>query len=545
MRRPGLTGRLVLSLTTLVVVVGTVAGIVSIRSQERYLLNTVMLGADQLSNGIASATWHAMAADHREDAYETMRTIALKQGIDRIRIFNREGRVMFSTRREETSKRVTKDAAECSVCHSAQEPRVFADTPSRVRVHRDADGLRRLTMVTPIYNEPACSNAACHAHPASMKVLGVLDIDHNLDHVDEELRAATLRIFLVFSFQILLINVFIILFTRRFVGRPIRDLIAAAKSVSEMNLDEPLRGTDTEDEMGQLARSFEKMRLRLRTALSDLSEFAQKLEVKVQQRTAQLKQAQLKLMQTDRLASLGQLSASVAHEINNPISGVLNLSMLLQRVLKDDGIPVERVPEFRKYLAQIISETTRVGRIVTDLLAFSRQSKPQRSVADVNKIIRSTLSLVAHKLRISNVEMDLQLDEQLPQVPCDPSQIQQVVLNLVMNAAEATHGRQGARVSVRTSADPDEVTITVTDNGEGIPEHNLPKIFDPFFTTKPEGKGVGLGLAVLYGIVKAHHGEVAVESRVGEGTTFTVTLPSAESPLTNGETADAVAVQHP
>ena len=542
MRRPGLTGRLVLSLTTLVVVVGTVAGVISIRSQERYLLNAVMLGADQLSNGIASATWHAMLADHREDAYVTMRTIALKQGIDRIRIFNREGRVMFSTRPDDTAKRVTKEAAECSICHSSLEPRVFADTPSRMRVHRRG-GQRLLTMVTPIYNEPACSNAACHAHPASMKVLGVLDIDHNLDHVDRELRAATLRAFLVYAAQILLVNVFIILFTRRFVGQPIEELLAATQSVSEMNLDEPVRGTDTEDEMGRLARSFETMRLRLRAALSDLNEFAQQLEAKVQERTAQLKQAQLKLMQTDRLASLGQLSASVAHEINNPISGVLNLSMLLQRLLKEDGIPVERVPEFRKYLGQIISETTRVGRIVTDLLAFARHSRPQRSMADVNKIIRSTLSLIAHKLRMNSVEEDLQLDELLPQIPCDPSQIQQVVLNLVMNAAEATHGRKDARISVRTSAGANEVTIAVSDNGEGIPEQNLPKIFDPFFTTKPEGKGVGLGLAVLYGIVKAHHGEVSVESRVGVGTTFTVTLPRADSSVASGEATDAVAAQ--
>lgn len=525
MKKPGLAGRLVLSLTTLVVVVGTVAGTISIRSQERYLLSTVMIGADQLSNGIVSATWHAMLADHRQDAYDIMRTIALKQGIDRIRIFNREGRVMFSTRADETTRRVTKSAQECSVCHSSTEPRMVLDTLSTMRVHRGDDGRRRLTMVTPIYNEPACSNAACHAHPASMKVLGVLDIVHNLDHLDEELSSAKLRLFLLFFLQILLINIFILLFTRRFVARPIRDLIGATKSVSEMNLDETIPGTEVEDELGQLARSFDGMRLRLKSALSDLNQLAQNLEIKVQERTAQLKAAQLKLMQSDRLASLGQLSASVAHEINNPLSGVLNLSMLLQRILRDDGIPEGRVAEFRKYLGQISAETARAGRIVTDLLAFSRQNKPQRSMADLNKVVRSTVSLIGHKLRMSNVEIELGLAESLPTVECDASQMQQVALNLLMNAAEATQGKNGALVRVRTWTSEEGVNLAVSDNGEGIPEQNLPKIFDPFFTTKPEGKGVGLGLAVSYGIVQAHQGEVTVSSRVGEGTTFTVTLP--------------------
>jgi two-component system, NtrC family, sensor kinase len=249
--------------------------------------------------------------------------------------------------------------------------------------------------------------------------------------------------------------------------------------------------------------------------------------LKVEERTAQLKAAQTKLMQSDRLASLGQLSASVAHEINNPVSGVLNLSMLMQRILKDDGIPKERIPEFRKYLGQVIGETTRVGRIVSDLLAFSRRSKPQRSLADLNKIIRSTLSLVAHKMKLANVELVTHFQEDLPLIPCDSSQIQQVALNLVMNATEAMHLKGSGRVEITTLMTPgkDAVLLAVTDNGEGIRPENLAKIFDPFFTTKPEGKGVGLGLAVLYGIVEAHGGEVDVRSEVGQGTIITVKLP--------------------
>jgi two-component system NtrC family sensor kinase len=235
-------------------------------------------------------------------------------------------------------------------------------------------------------------------------------------------------------------------------------------------------------------------------------------------------------VQSARLASLGQLSASVAHEINNPISGVLNLAMLMQRMVKEGGIPRERLGEFRKYLGQVVSETSRVGRIVSDLLAFSRRSKPQRALADLNKIVGMTLSLAQHKLKLSNVEVTTTLEEGLPPAACDASQIQQVVLNLVLNAAEATQGkgvdkRQPGQISIQTFSGGGMVWLRVTDNGEGIPPENLTRIFDPFFTTKSEGKGVGLGLAVSYGIIQAHGGDIEVTSKAGEGSTFTVSLP--------------------
>ena len=189
--------------------------------------------------------------------------------------------------------------------------------------------------------------------------------------------------------------------------------------------------------------------------------------------------------------------------------------------------PPGREAEFRKYLGQISAETTRVGRIVADLLAFSRRSKPQRVPGDLNKLVRSTLRLAGHKLRLMNAETALELQEDLPLVECDPSQIQQVILNLILNGAQAMNPKGGGKLTVRTRLLPggDNVELCVRDTGEGIAPENLSKIFDPFFTTKAEGKGVGLGLAVLYGIVKDHDGEIEVASERNEGASFTVTLP--------------------
>ena len=527
----GLAQKMIVSLTVIVLIVGAIAGAISIRAQERHLLDAMLLGADQLSRGITAATWHAMLLDDRNAAYEVMQTVASKHGIERIRIFNREGQVMYSTRHNDPEKRVGKSDPVCAICHSTGTPLITVDPHLRSRVTKHGDDARQLTIVTPIYNEPSCSQAACHAHPAGMKVLGVLDVTLGLAEVDQELSAAKLRVYEVYTTQVLLISVFIVFFTRRFLGRPIASLIAATKEVSEMNLERPIEIPHSSEDLGKLAVSFDTMRERLRQALAELNGLTQTLESKVKERTDQLNAAHKKLLQSDRLASLGQLSASVAHEINNPIAGVLNLSMLMQRILKDDGIPPERIPEFRKYLSQVSSETTRVGRIVSDLLAFSRRSKPHRAEADLNKIVASTVSLIAHKLKLANVELGMDLDPHLPLVLCDGSQIQQVVLNLVLNGSEALHGKEGGRLTITTShsAHGGSVTLAISDNGEGIAPENLTRIFDPFFTTKPEGKGVGLGLAVIYGIVQAHGGEIAVQSKLGEGTTFSVTLPVAPS----------------
>jgi C4-dicarboxylate-specific signal transduction histidine kinase len=262
-------------------------------------------------------------------------------------------------------------------------------------------------------------------------------------------------------------------------------------------------------------------------AVSELNDMQATLESKVDERTQQLKAAQKKLVQSDRLATLGQLAASVAHEINNPVSGVLNLSMLLERLMASGSFPAGREAEFRKYLSMISIETARVGRIVSDLLAFSRRSKPQRAPADLNKLVRMTIGLADHKLKLISADVVLGLQENLPLVECDSSQIQQVLLNLVLNGAQAMQSRGGGKLTIRTRLIPQEesVELCVQDTGEGIAPENLSKIFDPFFTTKAEGKGVGLGLAVLYGIVKAHEGEIEVVSQRNEGTMFTVTLP--------------------
>jgi two-component system NtrC family sensor kinase len=518
-----LAPRLIVALTLLVAIAAGITGYICARAQETQLLEETIRRADQLSRSITSATWHAMLADHRQDAYEVMSTMGEQQGIMRIQMIDKEGRVAFSSD-PEGAKRVEKDSEACVMCHVGADPLVRVEASERARIVRDDGGHRRLDIVTAIYNEPSCSTAACHAHSPDASMLGVLDLTLDLSPLDGKLDEMRTRRMLLSLGEVVVVALFIAVFTMRFVSKPITKLIAGTKAVSAMELDNPI-DIDSTTELGELAGSFNVMRERLKSALDELSELTRNLERKVEVRTRQLRITQERLVRSDRMASLGRLAASVAHEINNPLSAILNLSMVMERVLTEDGIPPGRELEFRDFLSRISEETARVGGIVKDLLTFSRSSTPKRADADLNEIVKKTLSLISHKLELGNVIMTLKLDENLPLVPCDASQIQQVVVNLVMNAAEAMPGGGEAVVRTRLEPEADSVVLEVADTGTGVSNEDLARIFDPFFTTKEEGKGVGLGLAVAYGMVNAHGGTIEVESFHDQGTVFGVHLP--------------------
>jgi two-component system NtrC family sensor kinase len=257
-------------------------------------------------------------------------------------------------------------------------------------------------------------------------------------------------------------------------------------------------------------------------------EITRRLEAMVEDRTRALKETHAKLLHQDKMASLGKLSASVVHEINNPISGILNLIMLMQRVMEEGSVCETDSQQFRQYLKLMEAETKRISRIVSNLLTFSRQSKMELKSVDINQLIEKTLFLNANLLKIHSITVEKKLDPDLPDLTGSEDQLQQVFMNLISNAVEAVEagdGRRVLRIGSRYSTKRRKIIITFRDTGVGIPQENLPKLFEPFFTTKKKGKGVGLGLSVAYGIIKEHGGSILIRSKVGQGTTFTVELP--------------------
>jgi two-component system NtrC family sensor kinase len=251
------------------------------------------------------------------------------------------------------------------------------------------------------------------------------------------------------------------------------------------------------------------------------------LEQMVDERTRELQETHAKLLHQDKMASLGKLSASVVHEINNPIAGILNLILLMKRILSEESPDGRGQESFDRYLTLMEAETRRISRIVANLLTFSRQSKMELGVLDINGLIEKTLVLNDNLLKIHHVKVRKALDPALPPVVGSGDQLQQVFMNMVSNAAEAMEIHGGGLLTIKTwyGGGGDTIRIAFTDTGVGIPPTHLSKLFEPFYTTKKKGKGVGLGLSVVYGIIKAHNGDVKVDSDPGNGTTFTIQLP--------------------
>ncbi len=251
-----------------------------------------------------------------------------------------------------------------------------------------------------------------------------------------------------------------------------------------------------------------------------------RLEQMVEDRTRQLKETHEKLLHQDKMSSLGKLSASVVHEINNPIAGILNLIMLMKRIASEEVVKQKEIDQFKKYLDLMENETRRTSRIVSNLLAFARQSKMEPKRLSINQLIEKTLFLNSNLLKIDGVKVATKLDPNLPDLLGSEDQLQQVFMNLISNAAEAMES-SGGRLTIETRhlLREDKLQINFKDTGPGIPEDDIPKLFEPFFTTKKKGKGVGLGLSVAYGIIQEHDGSIYVKSKVAQGTTFQVRLP--------------------
>lgn len=244
-----------------------------------------------------------------------------------------------------------------------------------------------------------------------------------------------------------------------------------------------------------------------------------------ERRLRELKTNMGKLVHEDRMISLGQLSASCVHEINNPIQGLLTFSHLMKSILADGDPSPEDLAQFRNHLDLMSSELERCGNIISGLLSFARESSMEVREVEINGIIRSVIALTQHKMRLQGINLEVALREEPLMVRGDVNELQQCFLNLIFNAIDAM--TNGGRLRIGSGVDPETglARLEFSDTGGGIPQENLDHIFDPFFTTKGEGKGTGLGLSIVYGVVKGHGGNVRVQSRVNEGTTFTLTFP--------------------
>ena len=520
-----LSVKLTLCLVLSLLIVFAVLGWQTVQLHRKHLEEMTFNSADRISDTIKRSTRYSMMKNHRDEVYQIISTIGTEPGISKIRIFNEDGKISFSTDLREAGTVVDKRAEACTACHAQEEPLTRLNRPDRQRIYTSSGGTRLLGLISPIENEPGCSAAECHAHPPAKQVLGVLDVTLSLTRVDESIAQSSGHMLAVFAVAMLIVPMFVGLPVWYMVHRPIKQLTRHTQQIAAGRLDGEIPVT-SRDEVGELAASFNLMTQELKRAHLQITESNRTLENRVAEKTHELKRASEQMIQVERMASIGRLAAIVAHEVNNPLTGILTYAKLLLKKIKSNGEHPAWLEGAPRYLEVIASESARCGELVKGLLQFARQSPVHLGPNDLNELIRQAVRLVQHKMDLMNVQVRLRLEEALPPLTCDEQLLKQALVALLINACEAVRPGEGViDIESRGLLDTGELDIVIKDNGIGMDEAVQRRIFEPFFTTKDSGKGVGLGLAVVYGIVSQHSGTIDVESHRGEGTKFTLRLP--------------------
>jgi two-component system, NtrC family, sensor kinase len=534
------SAKLIASLLTAMVAIFALLGYLNIQLHREHLEAATLSAAERVSDLIKRSTNYEMLHNNREGLYHVMKTIAEEPGVAKVRIFDREGRITYSTDAAEVNHVVDKSEEACFHCHAQSQPLAHLNRPDRFRIYRNPSGERVLGVINPIENQASCSNADCHAHPAEQRILGVLDTDMSLAKADMQLAESTRRMIIYTVFALVMIAAFSWIFVWRVVGVPIKTLEAGTERLSQGELGYQI-DVDSRDEVGDLARSFNSMSVQLRDANEQVVAWTKTLEDRVAQKSQELQRAHDHALRFEKMASIGKMAAVVAHEINNPLSGILTYAKLLRKWVERGEAASEKRAETAQCLELIAAESRRCGDLVKNLLTFSRTSAVNIQPSDVNAVIERALRLVQHQLELANIHLQLELAARLPLALCDAPQIEQVMLALIQNAIDAMPKGGNLWLVTRMAAAKREIEIEIRDDGMGIPQEILPQIFEPFLTTKESGHGVGLGLAISRSIIEQHNGKIEVESEVGKGTRFNLALPVA--PVADGTRKHEVLVE--
>ncbi len=478
--------------------------------------------AYNISDLIKNSTRYSMLHNKREDIYQIIKAVGNEKGVKRIRIYNKLGVITFSTDSTELFRTIDMDAEACVVCHDKSSKKYVSSPRDSIRIFETTSEGRILGLINPIKNDKDCYTSECHAHSSNSKLLGVLDVMMTMKDADATVQENQENTIYSSVFITLIISGFVGIFILFLVNRPLKKLQQGISELGKGNFNFRIL-IGTRSELGEIAREFNTMSRQLSQAYNEIKDWSENLNLKVEDKSKELKIIYEQVVQMEKMASLGKLSATVAHELNNPLEGILTYSKLILKKLGS----IEKsgsIEKMDKYLRLIIEETSRCGNIVKDLLLFSHRSVNEFVKADLVEIIERSLLLVEHHLEMNSIKLIKVYDLNSLVLTCSPQKLQQAFLSLLINSIESMTGKGGA-LKVNLTHDGENAIIRFSDEGSGIAERDLPFIFEPFFTTKDSMSGTGLGLSVVYGIINSHNGDIEVEKTSELGTTFKIKLP--------------------
>jgi two-component system NtrC family sensor kinase len=531
--RSSIYGRVIFIITGSLIVVFVLFNIIFRSIYMDFYNRTLSRNGDNISSIIEGSLYYSMLENDKAMLQRTMDVIGTMSGIDEVNFYDDQNLLVYSSvqRNEECHSN-----PDCISCHPEMATRfssaeksymVVGDVPE-CGIHQEAAGIRHLLIRQPILNEPSCYTAACHSHDAAEKVLGSLLVSMPLNDLDAFSVESSKDFMLLALLIIAVLVTFLVVFTRKRIKDPLNSIVKASESVSSGNTSIRLEiEPNLLDDMRVVSVAFNNMLDRMDAATSELQNWSQQLEYKVQKKSEELSEAQNELIHVERIASLGKLSSSVAHEINNPLSGILVYNKLIYKQLSSAEFYHPKKESILKNLKLIETETKRCGDIVKGLLDFSRKDREDFEPVHMHQLLEETYRLMIHSIKIADISFKMEFNAEDDRVICSPNQLKQACVALVVNATEAVQ-EQGEIVIRTRNPDKSHITVTVADNGTGISRENLPHIFEPFFSTKRDTSGIGLGLSIVHGIVENHKGQIDVKSEPGQGTAIEITLPLSE-----------------
>jgi two-component system NtrC family sensor kinase len=519
-------GQVVLIIATLSVFLVISFGTIFRTVNKEYMESTIQQSGNNVCMFVEGALYQHMLENDKTALVNTLNIINEIPGIEDVNMYDDEDNLVHSSFVFDT---LTHSNPNCKACHeniASMFPRneksfKIINIDSKCEMSPKDYSYRLLLIKSPILNEKSCYTSSCHAHKASDEVLGSLVIRIPLKELDANLNKSSILAVIT----TLLLVTFLIIFTRIKIKNPLNAIIKASEAVSKGDKTKRLEIKSHQlNDMRMVSRAFNEMLDSLQSATSELQNWSQQLEYKVQQKSEELSEIQNELIHIERIASLGKLSSSVAHEINNPLSGILTYTKLVHKQLRKLALDESDKTPMLKYLKVIENETKRCGEIVKGLLDFSRKDQLDYEKNSFHRILGEAYSLMEHQMKIANIVFLTDFSARWDLVLCSENQIKQACIAILLNAAEAVF--DNGEILMKTSnPGKDIIKLDIRDNGVGIDPEDIPHIFEPFFSAKEKASGIGLGLAIVHGIIQSHNGKVEVESELGKGTTISVILP--------------------
>ncbi len=514
-----LAAKLIIALASLIVIGGGMSSYALIHAGKNNLVNEAVKDAASSSDLVKKSVHYSMLTRNREAIQRTIDDLKSAKDITKIKLFDSKGSIFYSSEREEIGRQVNKADRACQGCHSDDgKPANTLNETGQWTTYQGEAGYNMLTFITPIYNEPSCYTSACHVHARDQRVLGILAADFSLASVDKNIKRQTIHTILYALAFMGLISVVLYLILRKLVLKPVISLSNAMATVAEGDLG--LRVTPvSRDEIGLLVRSFNDMIKELGTAREKMEDWTASLEREVAIKSNELKRSQDKLIEAEKLAALGRLTADVAHEIRNPLTVIGGFARRLQK---------SATGEKEKERAEVIvSEVSRLEKILRDILTFSGEVRSRLEKHPVGEIVHELVDSHKQLFIEQAIAIEVAIEKNLPPILIDKDQVKQALTNLIMNACDAmpSGGTLNITAEIESFNDVRYVVLQVSDTGHGIDEKEFSLIFEPFFTTKAAGRGTGLGLSIARKIMEEHGGFIKAVIAPGKGAAFSLYFP--------------------